>query len=271
MALIDVRGARLFHELSGSGDEKLVLVHGSWVDHTQWDGVVDPLGERFRVVTYDRRGHGASVESGPGTASDDVADLVALIERVGSPPVHLAGNSFGGSIALKCAAERPELLRSLAVHEPPLLGLLAGKPEHAELFGTVRALTARVLAVLANEGPEPAAREFVDTVALGPGAWNAMPQETRDVFVRNAHTWADEMQDPDGFVVDLPRLGTLQIPVLLTEGGQSPPLFRPILDMLQAAMPNARRHLFESAGHIPHVTHPAELAAAVEELASLAA
>ena len=47
-----VNGTRLFYELSGSGDP-LVLVHGSWVDHKDWQLVVPSLTKSFRVLTYD--------------------------------------------------------------------------------------------------------------------------------------------------------------------------------------------------------------------------
>jgi len=49
-----VNGTRLFYELSRSGDP-LVLVHGSWVDHKDWQLVVPGLTKSFRVHTYDRR------------------------------------------------------------------------------------------------------------------------------------------------------------------------------------------------------------------------
>ena len=50
-----VNVSRLFYELSGSGDP-LMLVHGSWVDHKDWQLVVPSLKKSFRVLTYDRRG-----------------------------------------------------------------------------------------------------------------------------------------------------------------------------------------------------------------------
>ena len=114
-------GVKLYYEESGSG-QPLVLVHGSWTDLRSWDLVVPSLAERFRVVTYDRRGHSRSERpAGQGSVHEDVADLAAVIESLGLAPAHVIGNSFGGSIVLRLAAERPELFRSLSVHEPPLL------------------------------------------------------------------------------------------------------------------------------------------------------
>jgi pimeloyl-ACP methyl ester carboxylesterase len=100
MSLTEVNGVRLLVEQSGDGDP-MVLVHGSWEDRLTWALVEEALAERFRVISYDRRGHSGS-EDGPepGTRRDDEDDLAALIEEVASGPAHVVTNSFGGSIAL---------------------------------------------------------------------------------------------------------------------------------------------------------------------------
>ena len=54
-----VNGVQLRYEVVGSG-EPLVLVHGSWGDHHNWDLLVPLLVDRFQVVAYDRRGHSDS-------------------------------------------------------------------------------------------------------------------------------------------------------------------------------------------------------------------
>ncbi len=121
-----VNGVQLYWELTGELGDLLVLVHGSWGDHHNWDAVVPGLSRSFRVLTYDRRGHSHSERpAGHGSVREDVADLAALIEHLQLGPAHIAGNSFGGSIVLRLAGERPDLFRSLIVHEPPLFGLLA--------------------------------------------------------------------------------------------------------------------------------------------------
>jgi pimeloyl-ACP methyl ester carboxylesterase len=110
--LLEVNGVRLFVEESGTGDP-LVLVHGSWVDRQTWGLVEKDLARRFRVVSYDRRGHSGSDDSAtPGTRRDDEDDLAALVEVLGLAPANVVGNSFGGSIALGLAARRPELFGS---------------------------------------------------------------------------------------------------------------------------------------------------------------
>jgi pimeloyl-ACP methyl ester carboxylesterase len=59
MPHLRVNDVELFYDEAGDGDP-LVLVHGSWGDHSNWQGVVPTLTQSFRVVTYDRRGHSRS-------------------------------------------------------------------------------------------------------------------------------------------------------------------------------------------------------------------
>lgn len=78
------------------------------------------------------------------------------------------------------------------------------------------------------------------------------------MFVFNAPTWLDEINEPDAFVLDLDGLAAFDRPALFTRGGQSPPVFRTILDKIEERLPQAQRHTFADAGHVPHLTHPAE-------------
>src|SRR5438105_3899809 len=71
MSVTRVNGVELYYQSRGSG-EPLVLVHGSWGDHHNWDPVVAALAESFRVVAYDRRGHSASERpAGQGSVFED--------------------------------------------------------------------------------------------------------------------------------------------------------------------------------------------------------
>ncbi len=264
MQLVQVNGVRLLVHEAGSG-EPLVLVHGSWDDRQAWVFVEDDLSKAFRVVSYDRRGHTRSEDSPkPGTRRDDEDDLAALIEAHALAPTHLVANSFGASIAVGLAARRPELVRSLCAHEPPLMALVSGDPVVAQANEGVGA----VVSLIEGGEAEAGARLFVEEVAIGPGAWDLMPPEERAAMTANAGTFVGEMRDPDWLNIDLDGLAALSCPVLLTRGDQSPPFFAAIVARLAEVMDHARVTTIPGAGHVPHQTHPAEWVALVREFAN---
>jgi 3-oxoadipate enol-lactonase len=81
-----------------------------------WDPQVPGLAERYRVVTYDTRGHGESPSPpGPYTIDDLVDDLVALLDEVGAERAHIAGLSLGGMIAMRLAVREPQRIDRLAL------------------------------------------------------------------------------------------------------------------------------------------------------------
>ncbi len=259
MPMARINGVNLFYEETGKGPEAIVLVHGSWGDHHNWDGVVPSLAEPYRVVTYDRRGHSQSERpTGQGSIHEDVEDLEALVRHLGVAPAHIVGNSFGASIVLGLALKHPSTFRSLVVHEPPLVQLLADDPKTQPMLQEVGKRISAVASLLARGDAEGGAKQFVETVAFGPGAWDRLPAAGRQTFIANAATFLDEERDPDAFSLDLAGLARFQPPVLLTQGGTSPPFFPFILARIHDALPRAEFKVFDSAGHVPHLSHPAE-------------
>ncbi len=246
-----LEGVSLRYELEGEG-EPIALVHGSWGDHHNWDLVAPKLARSFRVLRYDRRGHSESTFDGPQYVKEDLADLAGLIRHFDLAPAHVVGNSFGGTLVLKLAAKEPTLFRTLTVHEPPIVGLLEGDP----LLEAAGARMRAVADLLRIGEMEAGAKLFVETVGLGPGAWDELPQLQKDTFVRNARTWLDEIDDPETFTIDLDGLGRFDKPALLTAGDKSPPIFAPILEKIHAAMPTSRAMTIAGVGHVPHITRP---------------
>lgn len=264
MPLVPVNGVRLLVEESGSG-EPMVLVHGSWDSRDTWALVEPDLAGTFRVVSYDRRGHSGSEDgAAPGSRRDDEDDLAALIEDIA--PAHLVGSSFGASIALGLAARRPELVRSLCGHEPPLLALVADDP----LVAQTGARIGEVVKLIEDGSEEAGAQRFAE-LALGPGMWEMLPPENRERMITNASTFAEETRDQAGFGVDLDALAALECPVLLTKGDQSPPFYAAIIAQLAEAAPRAEVRTIPGAGHLPHATHPAEWVGVVSDFARAAA
>ncbi len=264
MAFANVNGVSLYYELGGTHKPPIVLVHGSWDSHQDWEMVVPILAETFQVLTYDRRGHSQSERpAGPGSIHEDVSDLANLITQLDLAPAWIVGNSFGASIALRLASQRPELFRGLIAHEPPLFALLAGDQNLAPMLADVQQKIMDVVERIAAGDHALATEAFVETIALGPGSWAQIPSDYQQTMIENAPTFLDEARDPEQLTFDLNTIKSFSKPTLLTRGDQSPPLFRPVVTMLAAALPHAQVVTLPGAGHIPHVTHPADYVATI--------
>jgi pimeloyl-ACP methyl ester carboxylesterase len=216
----------LHHDETGSG-EPLVLVHGAWADGRHWSRLASEI-DGFRVVSYDRRGHGRSGGRHEGIAKD-VEDLAGLIEWL-ETPAHVVAGSLGASIALRLAGAQPDLFLSLAVHEPALPGLLGRTPPAPDHV--------------------PTAREFAES-SLGEGAWENLTDDERKGFEDNGDVWRDEMADAEAFTIDPDILAAFGRSLVVTIGGASPPHWRQIAE----AIPGAAIEEVPGAGHLPHLTH----------------
>lgn len=242
--------------------EPVVFVHGSVNDYRSWLNQLPPFSERYRVITYSRRFHWPNAQPEPGTVyaiHQHALDLGALIEALGPSPVHLIGSSYGAMTALTLAVERPELIRSLVLGEPPLLPWLADQPESATLVETfLTTAFAPARDAFARGEPEIGVRTFINGV-IGPGAFDRMPPPAREMMLANAPAMGAETSSPaeryfPPFGPD--RVAGLPMPVLLAEGAISPRMFGLITDQLARALPTAERVIIPAASHGMHNQNP---------------
>ncbi|MDZ7629998.1 MAG: alpha/beta fold hydrolase [Gemmatimonadaceae bacterium] len=119
MTLRQVRDTRLRVEDTGGDGPPVVFSHGVLWSTALFAPQVAALRGTYRCVSYDHRGQGRSDDTSARTIPIEQVyeDQVALIESLGAGPVHLVGLSMGGFAAMRVAARRPELLRSLTLLE----------------------------------------------------------------------------------------------------------------------------------------------------------
>ena len=112
---VDLDGVLTWYDDRGSGDP-VVLLHGGLTDSRDFDGNLDRLAGRFRLLMPDRRGHGRTPDvPGPSTVDLWARDTVRFIEKVAGGPVRLAGYSAGATTALTVAVRRPDLVDRLVL------------------------------------------------------------------------------------------------------------------------------------------------------------
>jgi pimeloyl-ACP methyl ester carboxylesterase len=124
---IEVPGAVLTYDVRGDLQNRPVLLMiGSPMGASGFPTLASNFTDRT-VVTYDPRGVERSVRTdGTGELSPDdhAGDLAALIETLDAGPVDIFASSGGAVNALALMAKRPELVRRLVAHEPPLAALV---------------------------------------------------------------------------------------------------------------------------------------------------
>jgi pimeloyl-ACP methyl ester carboxylesterase len=92
-----------------------VLAHGVGGNHAIWFQQLPELSKHYRVITFDHRGFGNSIDSGRHGRSAFVADLEKLLDHLGLPRVALVGQSMGGGTCLGFTAAHPERVSALVM------------------------------------------------------------------------------------------------------------------------------------------------------------
>jgi 3-oxoadipate enol-lactonase len=108
-------GATIHYWISGPDDAPLVVFsHGAAIDHRTWEPQAG-FAQQYRVVTYDIRGHGASLATKAFYFSDAVEDLSALLDDLGPASAVLVGQSMGGNLSQEVAYLQPQRVKALVL------------------------------------------------------------------------------------------------------------------------------------------------------------
>ena len=117
MPMIDSNGCRLNVQVDGPDDAPALMLSNSLcTDLRMWDDQIPAFTERFRVVRYDRRGHGRSdVPKGPYAVEDFGRDALAIMDGLGLKTVDWCGLSMGGMVGQWLGANAPERIGRLVM------------------------------------------------------------------------------------------------------------------------------------------------------------
>jgi 3-oxoadipate enol-lactonase len=115
MPVVDVEGCPIHVEVQGSEDAPVLMLSNSLgTTHRMWDDQVKPFTEAFRLVRYDRRGHGQSgCPKGPYTMERLGRDVLAILDALGIEKVNWCGLSMGGMVGMWLGAHAPERIDKL--------------------------------------------------------------------------------------------------------------------------------------------------------------
>lgn len=254
---ISANGLSLRYQTAGENGPYILLVHGLGGSSAQWGGVAQLLAPVMRCVMPDLRGHGESEKpAGPYALKQFVDDLGAFCDAMKIEQCVAVGASMCGAVVLQLAAERPALVKAVvSVGGFAVMGAV-GKER----------MTNRAIAVEARG--MPAAVDPILAGALGPTTHATQPTLVamqRELLLQN---------DPKAYaaatraVVEIDvaaHLPNVKCPALLLFGAEERVAPLPAQQQLKRAIPHAAVRAIPSAGHLPFVERPADVAAALME------
>ncbi len=113
---VSANGSTFNCRVDGNAGPWVMLSHGLATDLTMWDELTDALKERYRVLRYDARGHGASAAPpGDYTLDQLVNDAAAILDAFDVKQTHFAGLSMGGMIGLGMLITHPHRMKSAVI------------------------------------------------------------------------------------------------------------------------------------------------------------
>ena len=117
MALIEVDGCALNVEVEGPPDAPVLMLSNSLgTDLQMWDAQAKSFTQRFRLIRYDRRGHGKSaVPPGPYTMERLGRDVLGILDQLGIEKIDWCGLSMGGMVGQWLGANAPNRVRRLVL------------------------------------------------------------------------------------------------------------------------------------------------------------
>lgn len=170
MGFLNVGDIDLAYEERGSGPGILFL-HGVGSDRTTWRPQLAALGDRFRCVAVDCRGHGESRAPAESiSVARFAADAAEVIARLGLGRAHICGLSMGGIVALQLWADRPELVKSLILadcwaYHPTAAAGLEDRLRGIDLTPMPELARARMPAVLAPDADPRLLEHVIEVMA----------------------------------------------------------------------------------------------------------
>jgi 3-oxoadipate enol-lactonase len=241
--------------LSGIG-RCLTLIHGGGDNLNAWYNQVPVFSEKYRVLTYDVRGHGKTeLPKGPINTELWVKDLYALLKALNIEETILVGHSLGGGIALNLTLAHPNMVKALILSNSGL----RPPPKSEEERNQMKAFTQKNIERLKKEGLENDIGGRLKAM-FSPGFIEKNPEieaKYKSIFLQNKLEGyirvVEAMGSPDASL----DLSGITCPTLIIAGEHDPYVNPAAGKSTQQAIRGAQLKIL-SSGHAPEMECPQE-------------
>ncbi|CAG1000164.1 3-oxoadipate enol-lactonase [Myxococcaceae bacterium] len=256
-----VNGIEIRYDEAGSGERPFVLVHGFTGCRDDFSGQLPGLATLGRTLAPDQRGHGESTNTGERSSyhlAQLVDDLAAFLDATGVERCDLLGHSMGGMVALRFALAHPDRVLSLVAMDTAPAPLGHVPREMFEKGGEIARAAGmeKLHQILRERAAENPARTPAD---------RRLEKEWGERYWQR-HRMRLTSMDPEAFVALgialseqeslVERLGEIRCPTLVMVGAEDAAFLDPA-NVMERAIPNARRITIPNAGHSPQIETPA--------------
>ena len=246
-------GSRLFFTDWGAGDDAVVLVHAWALNSDMWNYQIPALVDAgYRVLTFDRRGHGRSDRPGRGYDMDTLADdLAALIEHLDLRGITVVGHSMGAAEVVRFVTRHgSSRVDRIVLSAPTTPMLLKTADNPAGIDPAVLAASRQLMMRDLGSWVEAGTSGYWGTPAIEAEVSAAMTDWTKRAILDTPLPIALATSAAFATADFRAELATITVPALVIHGDadQSAPVDltgRPSA----ALLPNSRLVVFEGAGH----------------------
>ena len=231
--------------VAGGAGPPAVFVHGVGSTAAIWDDQLQALRSEYRCLAVELRGNGVPKPEPPPqliTREGYADDVLCVADAAAAARFHFVGCSLGGVVAFELCKRAPERLLSLT-----LVGSFAQYPDSAQYVRTI------VESVRQAGSMEQFARERAARLGMPPGKRTdetvaQMACKSVDSYI--AATYATWTGDYRGM------LSSIACPVLVVCGERDAIAPPSMSEAIASAIPGARLHVLEGAGHVANADAP---------------
>jgi 3-oxoadipate enol-lactonase len=248
-----IHDTTLDHTESGpAGGPPVVLIHGFPFSQEMWTPQIGALSLRYRVITYDVRGHGKSPPGdGQYTLEFFVDDLIGLLDHLRIDRAVLCGLSMGGYIALRAVERNPERVRAL---------VLCDTRSEAD-SNEAKVKRAGAINAVKRQGVSAYAEGFVKAV-FAPESFTTRPEaieKIKKIIQANPASGICgtllALACRTDTTAALPKIG---VPTLILVGDQDSLTPPSAAEAMRGKIPRSEMHVIPHAAHMSNLENPGE-------------
>lgn len=239
----------IHYAMEGPADAPVIMFANSLgTDFRMWDAMVARLGDRYRILRYDMRGHGLTTAPPRSYSMAGLADdCIALLDHLELDKVHFCGLSIGGMVGQQLAGAHGERLASVTLCDTTMR-----MPEPEMWRERARQVRADGLEGLVDGTMErwftPAFRDTPTVAGI------------RNMFLRTSPTGYAGCCDAIAEMDLEPMAAAIDVPALVIVGEDDPGTPVAAAEALVEQIRDARIRIIPEAAHLPCVEKPGVVA-----------